>query len=102
MTGFIKLNFDGASKGNPGLYSFGVVFRDDQGNILLILAGSLGHDTNNVAELWALIQGLITANRMGFTKLIVEGDSQIILDLFSKLLTGSEPSKISPSWRLLR
>jgi hypothetical protein len=31
---FIKLNFDGASKGNPGAAGFGVVFRNHQGNIL--------------------------------------------------------------------
>ena len=86
MAGFVKLNFDGASKGNPILIGFGMVFRDDQGNIILILASSLGHDTNNVAELLALIQGLSTSNRMGFTKLIVEVDSQFILDLFSELL----------------
>jgi len=29
--GFFKLNFDGASKGNPGPTGFGLVFRDDQG-----------------------------------------------------------------------
>jgi hypothetical protein len=35
-SGFIKLNFDGASKGNPGAAGFGVVFCNSQGNILLI------------------------------------------------------------------
>jgi len=27
--GFLNLNFDGASKGNPGPAGFGVLFRDD-------------------------------------------------------------------------
>jgi hypothetical protein len=55
---FVKLNFDGASKGNPGDAGYGVVFRNQAGQILVIGAGSLGHTTNNVAELWGLIKGL--------------------------------------------
>jgi hypothetical protein len=31
----------------------------------------------------------------------VEGDSQIIISMFLKLLNGSDPEKISPRWRLL-
>jgi len=52
---FIKLNFYGASKGNPRLAGFGVVFINDLGNIVLTMVGSLGIDTNNASELWALI-----------------------------------------------
>lgn len=32
--GWIKVNFDGASKGNPGEFSVGVVFQDWKGNII--------------------------------------------------------------------
>jgi hypothetical protein len=46
---FIKLNFDGASKGNPGAAGFGVVFRNHNGHILLISAGFLGNSMNNAA-----------------------------------------------------
>jgi len=52
--GFIKLNFDGASKGNPGEAGFGVVFHNRKGNILLISVGSMGHTTNNMADLGVL------------------------------------------------
>jgi hypothetical protein len=31
----------------------------------------------------------------------VEGDSQIIISMLSKLKNGSEPTKISTNWRLL-
>ena len=31
----------------------------------------------------------------------MEGDSQIIISMLSKLKDGSEPTKIFPSWRLL-
>jgi ribonuclease HI len=97
---FIKLNFDGASKGNPGAAGYGVVFRNHYGHILLISAGSLGHSTNNAAELWGLIKGLHLAFKNGFTKLIVEGDSQIIINLLRRILNGVNPDRLTPSWRL--
>jgi len=31
--GFLKMNIDGAAKGNPGLVGFGAAIRDDQGQI---------------------------------------------------------------------
>jgi ribonuclease HI len=77
-----------------------VVFRDHNGHILVIGAGSLGHTTNNVAELWGLIKGLQLAIKNDFPQLIVEGDSQVIIGLLSEILNGANPDKISPSWRL--
>lgn len=47
----IKLNFDGASKGNPGKAGYIRAFRDHIGKALLILLGSIGWDTNNSAKL---------------------------------------------------
>ena len=54
--GFIKLNFDGASKGNPGPAGYGVVLRNSGGEILDMEAGFLGETTNNVAELTGLLR----------------------------------------------
>jgi ribonuclease HI len=98
--GYIKLNFDGASKGNPGAAGYGIVFRDHRGHILIISAGSLGHSTNNNAELWGLLKGLNLARKNGFTKLIVEGDSQIIINILRRMLNGVHPDRLAPSWRL--
>jgi ribonuclease HI len=97
---FLKLNFDGASKGNPGDAGYGVVFRNHLGHIIAIGAGPLGHSTNNAAELWALINGLQMASQNNYTKLIVEGDSQVIIGLLRRILHGVNPDNISPSWRL--
>jgi len=41
------------------------------------------------------------ASHMGIRKLIVEGDSKIIISLFTKILHGSKIANISPSWCLL-
>jgi ribonuclease HI len=97
---FIKLNFDGASKGNPGAAGYGAVIRDHLGHLLLIAAGSLGHTTNNAAELWGLIRGLHLANELGVHNVVVEGDSQIILNILQRILKGANPDKVTPSWRL--
>jgi ribonuclease HI len=65
----------------------------------LSLTDSIGHNTNNVAELWGLMKGLQLAQEYGHHKLIVEGDSQIILSLFAKILNGVDPKNF-PYWRL--
>jgi hypothetical protein len=55
--GFVKLNFDRASKGNPRHVSYGGVFKDVDGNILRIFSDYLGFKSNNAADISALIQG---------------------------------------------
>jgi ribonuclease HI len=77
-----------------------VVFRNHHGHILVIGAGPLGHSTNNAAELWGLIKGLQLAIKNNYTKIIVEGDSQVIIGLLRRILHGANPDSISPSWRL--
>jgi ribonuclease HI len=67
---------------------------------VLITTDNIGHNTNNATELWGLMKGLQLAQEYGYHKLIVEGDSQIILSLFAKILNGVDPDRISPCWRL--
>jgi hypothetical protein len=72
---FFKINFYGASKGNMGPVGFFVVFRDHQGLILNIIVGNMGHDTNNIVNLWDLIRGIQETTSLGYHKIIVESDS---------------------------
>jgi ribonuclease HI len=60
----------------------------------------LGETTNNVAELIGLMQGLQQALALTSHNIILEEDSQIIIQLITKILHGGHPHKISPSWRL--
>jgi hypothetical protein len=99
-SGFIKINFDGASRGNPGPAGFVSVLRNHVGEIIHLVAGFLGENTNNVAELLSLIRGLQVATHNQYHQVIVEGDSQIIIQLITKILHGEHPRRISPSWRL--
>lgn len=98
--GTFKLNFDGASKGNPGRAGFGGIFRDHEGKPLLLYMGNIGWDTNNSAELEGMRQGLSLSHIHGFHPLEIEGDSQILINMANQLLQGAHANKVANSWRL--
>lgn len=52
------MNFDGASRGNPGKTGIGGVIRNKAGEIVHIYCRALGESTNNEAEFAALEQVL--------------------------------------------
>lgn len=75
-----RLEFDGASRGNPGLAGAGAVLMEDAsrqevGSLVL----ALQRQTNNVAEYCGLIVGLEAAVQLGIKRLLVIGDSLLIV-----------------------
>jgi hypothetical protein len=82
-TGFIKINFNGASKGNLGPTRFGVVLRNSEGEILYLTTGYLGENKNNATELSSLLKGLNIALDNHYQRIIAEGYSQIIIHLIT-------------------
>ncbi|CAN4094768.1 unnamed protein product [Withania somnifera] len=72
------LEFDGASKGNPGQAGAGAVIRADDGSLTLRLREGLGVATSNHAEYRGFILGLKHALREGFTSIRVQGDSKLV------------------------
>lgn len=79
------LRFDGGSRGNPGIAGAGMVLYDDQGQEIWC-GWKFHHEaaTNNLAEYLGLLYGIKCAKSFGIKKLIVEGDSQLIV----RQLTG--------------
>ncbi|EEF44933.1 nuclease, putative [Ricinus communis] len=73
------LEFDGASKGNPGPAGAGAVLRAEDGSMVCLLREGLGTATNNVAEYRAVILGLKHALRKGFKHIRVRGDSNLVV-----------------------
>jgi ribonuclease HI len=72
--------FDGGSRGNPGEAAIGAVVRDAGRDAPLVtISERIGVATNNVAEYRALIAGLEAASRHGGRRLLVRGDSQLVL-----------------------
>jgi ribonuclease HI len=75
----LTLQFDGGSRGNPGPAGIGVVIRAADGTAIFTLGRYVGRCTNNVAEYTALITGLEEARRLGAHKLVIRGDSELII-----------------------
>jgi ribonuclease HI len=74
-----QANIDGGSRGNPGPASYGVVIRDERGEIVARLKKYIGRMTNNVAEYYGLIAALDYAQSNGVRALRVESDSELLV-----------------------
>lgn len=69
---------DGASRGNPGPASTGVVIVE--GDTMIYERGSyLGVATNNVAEYSALIEALIKLRELGKKRVEIRSDSELLV-----------------------
>ena len=75
---------DGASRGNPGLSSYGVVVFDGDGKELHRSCRALGHGTNNQAEYQGAIAALEAALGLGAREVELRMDSELIV----RQLTG--------------
>lgn len=74
----ITVYIDGASKGNPGEASIGVVIYGDK-TPLKKFGAKIGNATNNIAEYIALIAGLIECLRYKPEKINIKSDSQLLV-----------------------
>ncbi|CAK8533685.1 unnamed protein product [Lathyrus sativus] len=86
------LNFDGASKGNPGLAGAGAILRADDGNKVYRLREGVGTATSNVAEYRALILGLKKALKKGYKHICVKGDSLLVCNQIQGLWKVKNPN----------
>eukprot|EP00253_Pinus_taeda_P012579 PITA_12579 len=73
--------FDGASKSNPRLAGTGVLICNANGETILQFEWGLGELSNHRAEGLALYQGLSQLIKIGIKKVMVFGDSAIIIRL---------------------
>ncbi|XP_059064274.1 uncharacterized protein LOC131856497 [Cryptomeria japonica] len=90
--GWIKLNFDGASRGNLSPSGIGYVIKDHIGAIPGKMAKPIPLDTNNIAEFKALQFGLIECIKHGLNNILVERDSEIAINAIKR--------KKTTNWRL--
>ncbi|XP_045789891.1 uncharacterized protein LOC123884747 isoform X3 [Trifolium pratense] len=72
------VEFDGASKGNPGKAGAGAILRSKDGNLIYKVREGVGIATNNVAEYRAMILGMRYALKKGFTSICIQGDSKLV------------------------
>lgn len=74
------LQFDGLSEPNPGTSTAGaVLFYPNSQNVVFERGEFLNYATNNQAEYTGLLIGLKSAIDLGIKKLLIEGDSQLVI-----------------------
>ena len=95
--GWMKLNTDGASKGNPGKAGAGGLIRGHRGELFEVFAANCGECSSTQAELLVVMRGLIVAWNGGHRKVVVSVDSEVVL----KLLEGDPPTN-SPYIHIIR
>jgi ribonuclease HI len=75
------LQFDGLAAPNPGEATAGaVIYLQAQQQPLIERGEYIGHATNNYAEYTALLIGLQAAAEEGIKALLIEGDSQLVIN----------------------
>ena len=81
MTGdqFVVIHTDGASRGNPGPASIGVVIAGQDGRVLVEFGEALRPTTNNVAEYTAVVRALERAAELGARRVRMMMDSQLVV-----------------------
>lgn len=94
-SGFLKLNFDGASRGNPGMAGIGGIIRNNAREIQHIYNRALGEETNNEMEFAAMEHGLIILRNLQAGATVVEGDSQLAITTARKMYAGAKASKVT-------
>lgn len=77
--GYLKLNVDGSCR--KGLAACGGLLRNSKGHFVRDFYCNLGASTSVSAELLALVHGLRLAKSMGTRALLVELDSQVVVNM---------------------
>ncbi len=92
---------DGASRGNPGPASFGVVLYDQAGNELHRSSRALGRATNNQAEYRGAIAALEAGLGLGAREIELRMDSELIVRQLSGRYKVRNPKLIPLHKRIL-
>ena len=92
--GFLKLNTDGSTLGNPGPANAGGLIRDTNGMWIRGFSRYIGTTNSFAVELWGLRDGLDLARKLDISKLIVEVDVKAVVDIIltdNTLILDSHP-----------
>ncbi len=75
----LRMQFDGGSRGNPGLAGCGITLLTPHSELVYESGHFLGHHTNNYAEYMGLIRGIEAAVTLGVKKLEMRADSELVV-----------------------
>ncbi|KAL0016773.1 hypothetical protein SO802_003842 [Lithocarpus litseifolius] len=82
-TCWVKLNYDGSSRKNPGVADSGGLIRNEKGEWICGFAKKIGITTRFTAELWGLRDGLLQCLNLNLSSVLIELDAKAIVDLLA-------------------
>jgi len=82
---YLKIYFDGGSRGNPGPSAVGAVLYDSGDNKVEELGEYIGKYTNNMAEYIALGKALDMAEKYNCKRIILYTDSKLLSNQVKKI-----------------
>lgn len=82
---YIKIYFDGGSRGNPGPSATGIVVYDQDDKKIEEVSEHIGKQTNNLAEYKALQKSLEVADKYKVDKIILLTDSKLVHNQVKKI-----------------
>ncbi|CAA7032614.1 unnamed protein product [Microthlaspi erraticum] len=91
QTNWVKVNTDGASRGNPGLATAGGVLRDERGHWRCGFALNIGICSAPLAELWGVYYGLWIAWEQRAQRVELEVDSEVVVRFLTTRIGEENP-----------
>jgi ribonuclease HI len=82
---YLKIFFDGGSRGNPGPSAIGVAVYDHKSHKIEEISECIGKQTNNIAEYTALDRALEAAEKYDVKNIILVTDSKLVHNQLKKL-----------------
>lgn len=95
---------DGGARGNPGPAAYGVVVKDEKGELLYSDGVYIGQTTNNQAEYQGLVAALQVAKRLGATEVHCHLDSELIVKQMKREYKVKDPGlqvQFMKAWNLM-
>ncbi|XP_059637884.1 uncharacterized protein LOC132279848 [Cornus florida] len=122
--GCVKINVDGAfrkvqvqGKDDEGKGAWGAVYRDHEGNVLLVLCDAIDNATTAYqCEVRAFLEGLKGAHKFGYKSIFIESDCQNLIavldkeiddksefaEIYSEIKTEYEGFDFKDKWHIFR
>lgn len=79
--GWVKLNSDGSSRGNPSVAGSGGLIRNEKGEWICGFARRIRITTSFAAELWGLRDGILQCLNPNLCSVLIELDAKSMVDL---------------------
>lgn len=89
---WMKCNFDSFSKGNTDQVGAGGLVRNQTSDYILAFGVNLGIFSNNKAKAMAALGAFNFLKELGFSNVIIEGDSKLIVDILNDV--------VAPPWEI--